>query len=203
MDLMTLVLSCAFPVVNDRFVESIAMVQSGGEAHYVRPYGELTGIKFSSTGQAGSAIDRIIERPQGGAYVGLMGVPVAAAAKYEVGPKALLDPCTNIRVGSAILTDIEAQCKAEGREESATCILARYAVMTEQEPGVFVETVLYGAIEQLNEDGSFPGPQAAEGDRVFWESNSTRSRQNVLFFDVDLGETDAESKVKTARDLDE
>jgi len=203
MDLMSIILACAFPVVNDHFVQSIAMAQSGGIAHYVRAYGEETGMPFESVGNALRAANRMLSAPNGGAYVGLMGVPVHAAAKYDIGVKALLDPCTNVRIGTAILTDLEAQCKAEGSDESVTCILDRYAVMTEQDPAVFTETVLYGAIQTPNEDGTFPGPEVAQGDRVFWESNSTKAHQNSLFFDVDIGTTSADSRVKTAKDLGE
>jgi hypothetical protein len=38
--------------------------------------------------------------------IGLMGVPAELAAKYGLRPEELFDPCTNIKVGTAILSEL-------------------------------------------------------------------------------------------------
>ncbi len=202
MDLITLILSCSFHTLNDDLIESIALVESGGNENYVRLYGEFDGVAFRTKAQAQRAIERI-GRSRKDAYVGLMGVPTSVAKQYEVMPTDLLDACTNISTASAILSGFEEECMAEGDGEPVICTLNRYAMMTQQDPELFIEAALFGAISTPDENGKFPNHNEAVSGRVFWETNSTKEENNSLFFNVDVGQSGTETGVRTAKDLDE
>lgn len=201
MDLMTLILSCAFHTLNDDVIQSIALIESNALNHYVRPSGALNGVEYRNKDLALGAIQRLVDTRQG-AFVGLMGVPIEAAAKYDIAPVELLNPCTNITVATAILREMEDRCEADGAKESFTCALDKYAVLTEMSPETFIETVLYGAIKTPDKDGVLPTHDDAIGDRIFWETNSHEGASNRLFFDIDIGQKGGGSGVKTARDLE-
>lgn len=202
MDLMTIILSCSFHTLNDNLVESIALAESDGLPRYVRPFGAADGTEYRTDAHALRAINRLIDSRQG-VYVGLMGIPIESATKYDAGPKQLLDPCVNLSVASSILSELKDNCTSDRVPEPITCALDRYAVMTEQEPS-FTESILQGALTPSYEDGAtLPSDKVAAGARVFWESNSTAEQHNNIFFDVAIGSTDDNSSVKTAKDLND
>ncbi len=201
MDLMSLILSCSFQVFDEELIKGIALAQSDGRAYYVRPYGAPRGRAYRGAAQALGDIEHRVETDRG-AYIGLMGIPMEAATKYDMGPKELLDACKNIAVGSDMLTEFKDQCEADGEADRLACVLDRYAVMTEQEPDNFTYTVLYGGLSRPHEHERLSGREVTRGEGVFWESNSIGGQQNSLFFDVDVGTNDPFSAMKTAKDLE-
>ena len=98
-----LVLACSF-IQDDSLVRSICYVQSQNNIYYV---GESTGIVLpqcpDSLDDAKKALD-MVRRKGGKAVLGLMGIPEETAAEYNLKPSDLFDPCTNIHVGTSILS---------------------------------------------------------------------------------------------------
>lgn len=141
MDLGSILLACSLHV-DDPLVASIAHAYSRGNPHAVmnvrltvldgqdEPLSVLS--PPTSAPAARAEIQRIIVA--GGApLVGLLPVRPEWAIEFGKKPDDLFDPCTNVAVASAKLSELEHDCQRTPRHPSArdlrVCILARYGAL--------------------------------------------------------------------------
>jgi hypothetical protein len=109
MDVLALILACSLHP-DDALVRTLVDVQSGGNVYFV---GDLATLKtqdsLTSAADALRAADDIAGHG-GRAAVGLLGIPLDWAARFGRSPRDLFDGCTNIAVGTAMLSSFEAEC---------------------------------------------------------------------------------------------
>ena len=139
MDVVTLILACSlYP--DDALVRALVGVQSQDNPYFV---GDLATLKTSdrlTSPDAAMAETDAISRRDGRPAAGLLGIPIDWAFQFAKEPRELFDPCTNIAVGTAMLSEFETEClhpKASakvrnqpGRTRSKTarsCVLRRFA----------------------------------------------------------------------------
>ncbi|WP_045762233.1 lytic transglycosylase domain-containing protein [Xanthomonas albilineans] len=119
-DLASLILACSVGV-HPQTVQAIIQHESGGNPYainnQVRSYypSNLTDAKRIAYEQiaAGRSTD-----------IGLMQVNSQHLRRYNVTPEALLDPCTNIRIGTTILRQNYAQTWAKYQAEKPALLAA-------------------------------------------------------------------------------
>ena len=62
MDVVTLLLACALPSLDDRVLRTVAEVESHASPSYVRAYGHADGINYDDTAHALAGIARMQAR---------------------------------------------------------------------------------------------------------------------------------------------
>lgn len=184
MDLVTLVFACAFESIPDPLLYSMALVESNATEFYVRAQARPEGIDYRKAADALEAIPRLVERA-GGAYVGLMGVPVAVAAQYDVPPPRLLKPCDNVRLASTMLAAYRATCEHEIAPDPVGCVLARYGEATGFQGRVFAEEVMARAVTPPPKADD-PTPAELISKTIVFDSAAGDDTPSALFFEVDL-----------------
>lgn len=199
MDLVGLILSCAFTSIDDSLLHSLALQQSGGTPFYVRAYRRPEGLDYKDATRASEAVERLLERTEG-AYVGLMGVPVDTAATYDVGPRELLNACDNVRVASVMLADFRADCDAEEAADVTGCTLIRYGEATGHPGEYFAENVIFGAITTVPDDADKTEAEQVSDVLVFEEQRGD-SAGDSLHFNLDLDDLANNSESKIAEEL--
>lgn len=103
MDILMLIIMCSF-VQDDSLVQSICYVQSQNYIYYVGDAAGVVSPQYpDSLDDARKALD-MVHRKGGKAVVGLMGIPEETAEEYNLKPTDLFDPCTNLHVGTSILS---------------------------------------------------------------------------------------------------
>jgi hypothetical protein len=171
-----LILLCSF-IQDDSLVQSICYVQSQNHIYYV---GDTMGIVSpqypDSLDNAGKALD-MVHRKGGKAVIGLMGIPEDMAEEYNLKPTDLFDPCTNIHIGTSILSAsisaMESSQKTQkNSKEYRKKIIKDFAKKCGITDTVFVDIVL------INIDFF---------DRTNDVSNRNFSRKNFKSDGLDLG----------------
>ena len=102
--LLTLILSCSVHL-DDSLVEALAYKLSIGNQYFVA---DLTTLNTYDTARTPSDALRLVEaiKAAGGRpAVGYMSVPLDWAARFGRQPDDLFDGCTNIAIGTAMLSD--------------------------------------------------------------------------------------------------
>jgi hypothetical protein len=139
MDVVTLILACSlYP--DDALVRALISVQSQDNPYFVGDLATLkTSDRLTSTEAAMVEADAI-SRKDGRPAVGLLGIPIDWARRFDREPRELFDPCTNIAIGTAMLSEFEAECihsKPSSRlrdhpdhncsNKPRSCVLRKYA----------------------------------------------------------------------------
>ncbi len=200
MDLVTIILSCAFVSIDDSLIVSTAMRESGGSPYHVRARGRAEGIDYKDEPRALAAIERVVAHSKG-AYIGLMGVPNNVAAEYELTAKQLLEPCNNIKVATAMLADFKAHCETEEASDVTGCALSKYGKATGNEADYFAEDVILGAIAKTEPDDDSTDAERVSEDILFKNNAPIKDGQSI-FFDLDMDNITRHSKTKIAEELE-
>ena len=146
MDLLTVILACSLHP-DDRLVEAFIRKVSGANPLFVGDYVSLeTHDDLTSTDQVLELAASISEKG-GRPALGLMAIPISWAARFNRTPMDLLDACTNVSIGTAMMASFAADCgprrqRGRGRlsnhpgarrlEAARSCVLQRF----EREVGV-------------------------------------------------------------------
>jgi len=129
---LALILSCSSHP-DDGLIRALVSVQSGGNALSVGDLRTLRSIDDLTNADAALAAVARIRQHGGRPAVGLLGIPTSWGALYGVSDRDLFDGCTNLQVGSAVLTDYARSCRRRLHSSSPTassvrsCVLGRFA----------------------------------------------------------------------------
>jgi hypothetical protein len=186
-DLLTVALACSLypdPVL----VETLIRDASGGQhLYFVGDAVKLdTYDQASSTAEAQKIIAHV--RSTGGRpVVGLMGIPLEWADRFGKVPDDLFDGCTNVAVGTAMLSRFASQCRPSlqrrgraarrrrpaARDVLRSCVLAHFG----RELGIqnFVE----GTMREVPQPPSSTG----RGSLVGASAHDARAAGGVVLFD--------------------
>jgi len=148
MDLLTVLTQCSVPS-DFTVLLALTLSFSGGQPYTVRTLEELTAGDVADEESLNTETqvqrERAMTRPQAvaklqsllaepvagepadGVVVGLLPVPPAWAAVYQQPTAALLDPCTNVSIASAQLSEFEFECRRERPELRRQCAIEHYA----------------------------------------------------------------------------
>jgi hypothetical protein len=116
--LLTLILSCSVHL-DDSLVEALAYKLSIGNQYFVA---DLTTLNTYDTARTASDALRVVDaiKASGGRpAVGYMSVPLDWAARFGRRPEDLFDGCTNIAIGTAMLSDYARLCTARPARRSS------------------------------------------------------------------------------------
>jgi hypothetical protein len=182
--LLTLILSCSVHL-DDSLVEALSYKLSVGNQFFV---GDLTTLKTSDSAKSLEEARRIVsvvEAAGGRPAVGFMAVPLEWAARFGREPDDLFDGCTNIAIGTSMLSDFARLCSAGPRRHRRmpagrvprpttalrTCILRR--LETEMNVQGIVENVMpvIARIDLAPPDNNTDPPPARAP--VFLDSSDT------------------------------
>jgi hypothetical protein len=113
-DVLAVILACSlYP--DDALVRALVELQSEGNVYFV---GDTSTLQSKDALKSVEDALRVAEgiRAHGGRpAVGLLGVPLDWAARYERSPRELFDGCTNIAVGTAALAEYHDSCAKHSR----------------------------------------------------------------------------------------
>lgn len=139
MDILMLILTCSL-FHDDALVRSIIWVQSDNHAYYVGDQNGALPPQYLETYPDAEKALANIHKLGGKALVGLMGIPEDIATEYGLKPEDLFDPCTNIKVGTSILSSILLPSKiVKGTRRN---ILTQYFERLGLKDNLFVDLVL-------------------------------------------------------------
>lgn len=114
MDILAIILACSLHA-DDQLVRTLVDVQSSGNPYFV---GDLRTLKTYDSLRSTEDALRVAEdirRNGGRPAVGLLGVPLDWATRYDRPVRMLFDACTNVAVATAALADYDARCSGRGR----------------------------------------------------------------------------------------
>jgi hypothetical protein len=110
MDVLTMILACSlYP--DDQLVRVLVDVAGRDNPYFVGDAKRLDTYERASSLEEGLKIIQEIARKGGRPAVGLMGIPISWAGRFGVRDAALFDPCTNIAVGTAMLSQFVQECR--------------------------------------------------------------------------------------------
>jgi hypothetical protein len=196
MDLLTVIATCGFSR-NYPLVLGMIMAYSQGEPHTVHAAGEFADAQLDNeavdepeaagTKEAAIAQMKRIERP----LVGLLPVPAAWAMTYQATPEDLLDPCINLSVGTAQLSEYERRCAKRGARGDAaqSCAVHEYA----QAAGIpLFEELALEELQQPTRPASSSARIVVESEEMlgadpFVDGTAARSRSAAgIFIEVEV-----------------
>jgi len=117
MDILTIVLACSLHF-DDQLVTALVHKVSNDNPLLVGDLVTLTTHDHLTSVEAARAVVDDIIKHGGRPAVGLLGVPIAWAARYGRTPDELFDSCTNIAVGTAALSEYARQCTPHRSRET-------------------------------------------------------------------------------------
>ena len=109
--LLTLILSCSLHT-DDRLVQALAYRLSVGNQFFVGDLSTLNTYDSAKTAAEAIKIANAIKVSGGRPAVGLMAIPLDWAPRFGRTPEELFDGCTNISIGTAMLSDFNRLCAA-------------------------------------------------------------------------------------------
>jgi hypothetical protein len=186
MDILMLILTCSL-IQDDVLVRSIIWVQSDNHAYYVGDQNGGLPPQYSETFSDAERVLANIHRRGGKALIGLMGIPENIAAGYDLKPEDLFDPCTNIKIGTSILSSISAASgNVKGIRKN---ILIQYSEMLGLKDNLLVDLVLNVAssFDKSSDDSDdtlmqsgidSQGINLLENDNIFLKGNDV-SKQSL------------------------
>jgi hypothetical protein len=144
MDLLTTILTCSLYASDDAVVRAIA--EGPGEANaflVVSAVADATQVMGSAPHTETDALRRVVDLGAKGGrpLLGLLGVPPAWIEAFGRPLASAFDPCTNIAIGSAMLSEFDYECASppSGADERAralertnrrACVLRKYEAAT-------------------------------------------------------------------------
>jgi len=125
MDVLALILACSLHH-DDALVRVMVEVQSADNVYFV---GDLATLKtrdlLTSADDALKAAEDIA-RHDGRPAVGLLGVPLEWAGRFGRQPRDLFDACTNIEIGTAMLSEYNERCSQESKLRGRSALRSRH-----------------------------------------------------------------------------
>lgn len=112
MDVLAIILACSLHH-DDALVRALVEVQSQGNVYFV---GDLATLKTKDSLASAEEALRFAEelrRHGGRPAVGLLGIPLDWAGRYERSPIELFDACTNVAVATAAFAEYQDRCAAQ------------------------------------------------------------------------------------------
>jgi hypothetical protein len=123
MDVLTTILTCSLYLADDDLVRAIATSTSQSNPYFVLDSSvDWTQVDPPPTPKsAAEAVARASEilSKGGRPLLGLLEVPPRWMSAFGRGLGAAFDPCTNVAVGTAMLSEFDFECSAEGMKKSA------------------------------------------------------------------------------------
>jgi hypothetical protein len=114
MDLLTIILACSLHP-DDRLVEAFVRKVSDANSLLVGDFVTLeTHDDLRSVDEALDLAEELV-RKGGRPGLGLMAIPMSWAARFNREPRDLLDGCTNISIGTAMMAAFAAKCDVPTR----------------------------------------------------------------------------------------
>ena len=123
MDVLTTILTCSLYLADDDLVRAIATSTSESNPYFVID----TSVDWTqvdppstpkSTAEAVARVSDILSKG-GRPLLGLLEVPPGWMSAFGRDLGAAFDPCTNIAVGTAMLSEFDFECSAEGAKKTA------------------------------------------------------------------------------------
>lgn len=109
--LLTLILSCSLHP-DDNLVQALAYRMSVANQFFVGDLSNLNTYDSAKSAAEGLRIANAIKTAGGRPAVGFMAVPLDWAPRFGRAPEDLFDGCTNISIGTAMLSDFSRLCTA-------------------------------------------------------------------------------------------
>lgn len=109
MDVLAILLACSLHP-DDALVRHLAHVQSNDSAYFVGDLATLQTRDDLATAAAALRVAEGIERNGGRPAVGLLGVPLAWAARHGREPIELFDACTNVALATSAFAEYAQHC---------------------------------------------------------------------------------------------
>jgi hypothetical protein len=111
MDVLALILTCSvYP--DDHLIRAMVELASQANANFVGDLVTLVTFDRTTSAAESQKVVTELERRGGRPVVGLLGVPVSWASRYNKTASDLFDPCTNLMVGSSVLQSHYEACSA-------------------------------------------------------------------------------------------
>jgi hypothetical protein len=132
-DVLALILACSLHS-DDALVRTLVDVQSGANTYFV---GDLSTLKtHDSLASAAEALRTAedIANHGGRPAVGLLGIPLDWAARFGRHPRDLFDGCTNIAIGTAMLSEFDAACSPQARARAPAAKARRPGTLARRSP---------------------------------------------------------------------
>jgi hypothetical protein len=123
MDVLTTILTCSLYLADDDLVRAIATSTSESNPYFVID----TSVDWTqvdppstpkSTAEAVARVSDILSKG-GRPLLGLLEVPPRWMSAFGQGLGAAFDPCTNVAVGTAMLSEFDFECSSESTKRTA------------------------------------------------------------------------------------
>ena len=128
MDLLTVILACSLHP-DDRLVEAFIRKVSDANPFFLGDYVSLVTHDDLTSAEEVLNLAASISEKGGRPAVGLMAIPISWAARFNRTPTDLLDACTNISIGTAMMASFASECgiraRHRGRGRHSTRIAPR------------------------------------------------------------------------------
>ena len=139
MDFLSLLYSCSL-YINDDLTVAIIDAVSNRNPYYIATIDDTyISYSFSNYEEAETMLQTLL-KSKNKVAIGYFGLTIKNAKDYEVEFKKLLNPCTNIDIGSRLLDKAEYECKGSSRSER--CIIDKYTSYTADYQNEFTDIVL-------------------------------------------------------------
>lgn len=109
MDLLTIILACSLHP-DDQLVEAFIRKVSDANPLFLGDFVTLATHDDLTTADQALELATVIAEKGGRPALGLMAIPVSWAARFNREPADLLDACTNISIGTAMMASFAAEC---------------------------------------------------------------------------------------------
>jgi hypothetical protein len=114
MDLLTVILACSLHP-DDRLVEAFIRKVSDANPFFLGDYVSLVTHDDLTSAEEVLNLAASISQKGGRPALGLMAIPISWAARFDRTPTDLLDGCTNISIGTAMMASFASECGIRAR----------------------------------------------------------------------------------------